>query len=114
MGRASPLLLITLVLLASVSLWPSHAASSEERVLAQAVKKEIDALSKDVQVMIKAKQFDAAISLLQETGSKLLHKHGPKSWPMADVSSMLAETFMECGDACDKEDDAAELYEKSA
>lgn len=113
-SQATPNGEIIIALFTSVLFYSAGAASPSEMTLAQAVKQEAEVLHREVQGMIEEKRFDAAITALQERGSKWVRQYGAKSWPMAEVSSMLAETFLACGSVCDKEDEAAELYEKSA
>lgn len=113
---ASPLLGMRLFQFLSllVHVASSAAASPKERAIAQAIKKEADGMQKDVKNMIDTKQFRNAISMLQEKGSKWLVQYGAKSWPMAEVASMLADTYVACGSACDRQGEASDLYEKSA
>jgi tetratricopeptide (TPR) repeat protein len=108
----------TPVLLAAVCAFAvSHVtASSKEDETAQlkAVQEEIRVLQREVVELLGTKKYEKAIETLQERGSKFLRLYGERSWPMAEVSSSLAEAYLACGAPCDKESDAAELYEKAA
>jgi tetratricopeptide (TPR) repeat protein len=94
--------------------YAADAASPKDKDVAEAVKEETRKLQREVQELVGTKQFDKAISLLQQKGTVWLRQYGAKSWPMAEVSSSLADAYMACGSTCDKESAAAELYEKVA
>jgi len=103
-----------LALLAVLCCLVNSAVTPKEKELAQAAMAEVEAKRKEVQRLSNSKQFDMAIRHLQDSGRKWLSEYGPQSWPMAEVSRMLADTYLACGDICDKRMEAAELYEKSA
>lgn len=74
----------------------------------------IQLLKRQIKEYIGTNEIDEAISTLQKRGSDWLQQYGAKSWPMVEVSSSLADVYMSCGATCDKEADAAVLYEKAA
>merc|ERR1719491_2361555 len=90
------------------------ATSESDRALAESAEEDVRVLQREVEELIGFRHFDKAIATLQEKGAQWQRRYGVKSWPMAEVSSSLADAFMACGTACDKESEAAELYEKAA
>lgn len=103
-----------LTLIATICYSVDSAVTPKEKELAQAAMAEVESKRKEVQKLCNSGQFGMAIQHLRDSGRKWLSEYGPQSWPMAEVSRMLADTYVACGDVCDKRTEAAELYEKSA